>query len=295
MWYLHHEVIPATPRKYHVDRIRRYKLSVKPTREFWNVHHTQFAPFFAYDGGRCTTPVCGDFYHQYGFVVGCQFLPLLEGAYMSVTPTSRTCTPGTDECRLPVWLSLPGPCPTEGLHQMELAGNMVELDTNRGKSEECLRRMPGGHCKTPGPPTGAPDCTYTVEEAGEIMLDELSGITDYNDFWNASYLRCVGEKAAGLRTEPCVRNREYAGEFDAGYGTHFWDGRTDRAKCAERVATVQAKFAAKYPGMPGELEPLVCDFDMIYADEMTWPANHTGAPPSAWWDQRMRRKRRLRL
>merc|ERR1711933_472102 len=51
MWYLHNEVIPATPRKYHIDRIRRFKITVKNTHEFWNAHKRQFGAFVAYDAG----------------------------------------------------------------------------------------------------------------------------------------------------------------------------------------------------------------------------------------------------
>jgi len=286
LWYLHHEVIPATPRKYHIDRIRRHKIRYKATQEFWNVHHSDFAPFFAYDGGRCTTPECGNFYHQYGFLIGCQFVTLAEGAYMSAKPTTIACKPGSDQCRSPLWYSLPGPCPTMGLQQQDLKGNSERLDVNKGKSAECLGRMPGGRCRGGGPPTGAPDCTYSVEEAGEILLDELAGIKDYNEFWNTSYYQCQEDKRLGKTSEPCIRNREYDGEVDRGTGNSFWNGKLDKDRCHGRMEKARELFRKYYPDFP-DLETPLCDFDMIYKDEFTWPANHTGGVKSSWWDQRM--------
>mmetsp|Transcript_97589 Transcript_97589/g.254485 ORF Transcript_97589/g.254485 Transcript_97589/m.254485 type:complete len:480 (+) Transcript_97589:702-2141(+) len=287
LWYLHHEVVPATPRKYHIDRIRRYRVRSRPTREFWNVHHSNFGPFFAYDGGRCTTPNAGQHYHQYGFVIGCQFVPLAEGAYMADHQTTVACDYGTEQCKSPLWFAMPGPCPSMGLQQQDLKGNSVELDVSKGKSPDCLRRMPGGRCSNGGPPTGAPDCTYSVEEAGEIMLDELAGIQDYNDFWNVSFYRCqMLAASAGNRSEPCVRNTEYSGAIDKGIGNHFWDGRLDKANCSQRVKAAEALFRKHYPRQR-ILKPPVCDFDMVYKAEFTWPVNHTGAAQSDWWAQRM--------
>lgn len=283
LWYLHHEVIPATPRKYHIDRIRRYKLTLRTTQEFWNVHHTNFAPFFAYDGGRCTTPSCLEFYHQYGFLVGCQRLRLKEGAYMSKHDTNHYCEPGSDQCRAPLWFSLPGPCPHMGLHYLK--GNHITLDVNQGKSAECLKKMPGGLCK--GPPTGAPDCTYSIEDAGEILLDDLAGIDDYNDFWNLSYAKCHAEVRAKKREGPCIRNTEYSGKIDKGVGCSFWDGKLDKKKCMERTERAKKLFKDKFPEFPDSLDNPVCDFDMIYQDEFTWPVNHTGGVESNWWKDRM--------
>jgi len=292
LWYLHHEVIPATPRKYHIDRIRRYKITMRGTPEFWNVHHKTFAPFFAYDGGRCTTPACQEFYHQYGFLVGCQVLRLSEGAYVAPQQTTEWCEQGTDRCSAPLWFSLPGPCPHLGLHFLK--GNRASLDVNEGKTAECLARMPGGRCRGPGLPTGAPDCTYSIEDAGEILLDELAGIEDYNEFWNDSFKRCHArlrshhhEGVPPEEQKKCVRNMEYSGKLDEGVGNSFWNGRLDKEKCSARIRAAQALFKKHYPDLPESLGQPPCDFDMIYQDEFTWPVNHTGGVNSSWWAQEL--------
>jgi len=147
--------------------------------------------------------------------------------------------------------------------------------------------MPGGRCPDGGQPTGAPDCTYSVEEAGEIMLDDLAGIQDYNDFWNVSFYRCqVLAANAGNRTDLCMRNTEYSGAIDKGIGNQFWDGRLDKVKCSHRLKVAEALFRKHYPHQR-VLKPPVCDFDMVYKAEFTWPVNHTGAAQSEWWAQRM--------
>lgn len=115
--------------------------------------------------------------------------------------------------------------------------------------------MPGGRCKKA---TGKSDCTYSVEEAGHVLLDELLGISDY-----ASWCRDGHYK-------------EYDQRLDRGTGTHFWDGRQDATKCAARMAAVQALFKHHYPKLPEILHAPPCDFDMYYKGEFRWPVNHTG-------------------
>mmetsp|Transcript_66668 Transcript_66668/g.171637 ORF Transcript_66668/g.171637 Transcript_66668/m.171637 type:complete len:551 (+) Transcript_66668:54-1706(+) len=283
LWYLHREVVPATPRKYHIDRIKRFKISMLPTKEFWNVHHAMFGPFFSYDGGRCSNHQCGQTYHQYGFIVGCQLVDTNLAAYYAESQTTWTCEKGTDACRPPVWYSLPGECPEMGLTNNHIAGNKASLDVMSAKTPECVKRSPGGHCAKA---TGAPDCTYSIEDAGEIMLDELAGIPDYHEFWYGSFHKCEEQQAQGAFTGNCIPNKEYVGKTDKGVGCNFWNGRNDPHQCAARVQAAQALFKAKFPADPDLPEP-VCDFDTFYKDEFTWPVNHTGALHSDWWENRM--------
>jgi len=286
LWYIHNEVVTSTPRKYHIDRIKRFRITMKNTREFWNVHHRQFGPFLAYDAARCTTvydgqSTCDLTYNQYGFIVGCQPKDLGTcSGYLSPSQTVRSCRPGSDECRAPLWYALPGPCPSMGMTNLQIDANLASQDVNTYKTEDCKARNPGGRCSQP---TGAPDCTYSVEPAGEIFLDELADIPDYSYFWNASFALCWEARNLGRQTEPCVRQKEYDQELDAGVGCSFWDGRNDQEKGARRMQKAMDLFRRKYPEMPMTLPQPPCDFDLIYKDEFTWPVNHTGAIPSNWW------------
>eukprot|EP00932_Pfiesteria_piscicida_P016030 SRR837773.2974.p1 GENE.SRR837773.2974~~SRR837773.2974.p1 ORF type:complete len:506 (-),score=195.67 SRR837773.2974:13-1494(-) len=293
-WYLHNEVIVATPRKYKIDRIKRFKVTVKNTWEFWNVHKRQFGAFVAYDAGGCTTPICKDIYHQYGFIVGCQVQPLSVAGYLGRHQTNWQCRAGEDKCRAPIWYALPGPCPAKGMPNGDIDPNSDDLDVNKYKSADCIKRMPGGLCpKGTVEPTGAPDCTYTYEEAGEIFLDELVGLTpqyqDYNDFWNVSFTRCAKDVASHVLPagHVCRHNKEYSKEADAGVGTDFWDGIHDTEKCTARLDKARQLFKKNFPQFPEHLDEPACEFDMYYGDEFKWPINHTHSPHSEWWAQRM--------
>lgn len=273
LWYLHNEVVTSAPRKYGIDRIRRYQVTVKNPQEFWNVHRKQFGPFFAYDAGKCTTKdgaenICDKIYRQYGFLVGCQ--PVSPGKAAYLTPYMQP----------PMWYSLPGPCPSMGIPQNSIDANMASQNVDKYKTAECKYKMPGGLCDKA---TGAPECTYSVWPAGEILLDELSGIQDYQNFWNTSYEHCFKEVRLGQRQGPCVKNMEYHEGMDSGVGNHFWDRRLDPAKCAERVNAALYLFSTKFPGVPTSVPTPICDFDSLYQGEFTWPVNHTGAVPSAFW------------
>merc|ERR1712146_689236 len=73
--------------------------------------------------------------------------------------------------------------------------------------------MPGGHCEVVD---GTRHCTYHADHAGEIRLDDLSGILDeqqgvhtYEDWWKNSYEQCLSAVARGERAGPCAHNAEY--------------------------------------------------------------------------------------
>merc|ERR1712032_1282593 len=63
-----------------------------------------------------------------------------------------------------VWYSIPGPCP------------LFDYDV---KPPGCEAHEPGGMCDAP---TGARDCTYNVEEAGNVSIEELEGVGDIDTF-----------------------------------------------------------------------------------------------------------------
>merc|ERR1719361_2825162 len=97
--------------------------------------------------------------------------------------------------------------------------------------------------------TGAPDCTFSYVDAGEVFLDELAGIDDYDDFWNKSYTRCKAASAENHTVGPCAHNKEYVEALDKGIGTTFWDGKRDKAACARRVEAVERLFERRFPGL----------------------------------------------
>lgn len=288
MWYLHNEVVASTPRKYGIDRIRRFKVQVHNTQEFFNVHKRQFGPFFAFDAGKCTTKattadgesICDKTYHQYGFLVGCQTVSLENFRYLAPAPTTTACEPGSDACRAGLWFSLPGECPSMGIPQESIKANAALQNVDKYKTFNCRVRSPGGQCDQA---TGAPDCTYSVEEAGEVFLDDLAGIENYNFWWNASFTQCNKDLEAGIRADACEKHLEYSFELDRGVGTDFWDARGDEGRCLGRVQKALSLFTQKYSTMDARMDPPACDFDQFYEDEFTWPINHDGAGSSEYW------------
>lgn len=274
MWYLHNEVIVSTPRKYSIDRIRRYRVTLRNTQEFWNTHHRLFGAFLAFDAARCTTPICGDIFKQYGFIVGCQILPTNVAPYLGGSKTQVNGACKDPFCNAPVWYSLPGQCPTQGLRNNEIAGNKGTQDVMKSKEESCIKEQPGGRCDKV---TGSPDCTYSVEGAGEIMLDELVGIKDYEYFWSGSYVDCARELQEGSLKGPCPHNKEFDVASDKGVGCSFWDGKAEVSKAAARMKAVRDLFKKHYPEQPYSLEEPPCDFDMYYDGEFNWKRNHTNA------------------
>jgi hypothetical protein len=282
MWYLHNEIVGAPVRKYGIDRIRRYKVKMRPVVEFWNVHHTYFGPFMAYDMARCETPSCKEVYRAYGYMIGCQPVTAGRSGYEAreETMSEKACSDPEISCKSPIWYSLPGACPLKKIsrqaiydHQKDhgidnhVSHDMVANSTDEEKTDECRATEPGGRCE--GEPTGAPDCVYSVEDAGEISIDELAGTLPSFSEWfiNTSV------------------TREYSTHTDKGIGCSFWNGRDDKEKCMGRLTGAFAMFEQKH-GLDPDLregQPL-CDFDGWYDRDgefsdgkFAWKQNHTGA------------------
>jgi len=229
MYYLHNEVLGGQPRKYNTTRILRYKVTVKPTKEVFDSTNTQFGPFLAFDNGRCTSPTCAETFRKFGYNVGCQLLDPTLSAYASPFQTQRGCKP-TETCP-GVWFSLPGQCPTKDL-----------LD----KTQQCVEEEMGGACASV---TGEKICTYHYEHAGEVRMDELSGLDDSTRWWLPDKM---GRKKA-----------EYVKDLDGGVGTHFWDGKMNVSKGSERQRKVLDLFQKKYPQLPETYGQPPCDFTHV--------------------------------
>jgi len=194
LWYLHNEVVPYCPRKYDITRILRLKVTLR----------NPMMPYVAFDYGQCTMPHCGRLWREHGFAVGCQNV-----AYGADLDRGRAGLPGH-------WYSLPGPCPSQD---------------RKHKDASCRLAEPGGACRNL--PRNK-ECTYHVEHAGEVRLNELEGIEDYKAFCRAG-------------------NLEYSKVVDRGRNLSFWDGKTDLARCRWRYNTIMRAFRMKHPHKPDML------------------------------------------
>jgi len=204
--YLHDEVVITCPRLFKINRIIRYKVAMRVTHALFDKYRWQFGPFVAFNDGKCTVPDCPEIWEKYGYVVGCQ----KQGTTVAHYPDG-------------VWYSFPGPCPSQNFSH---------------KSSHCRQQEPGGHCATPD---GTRECSVHAEYAGQISLDDIAGIRNYNT-------RC----SQGLL--------EYDSQADRGNGTSFWNGKRDLASCAKRENLLLEHFKTKYPHMPSSLPEPECDW-----------------------------------
>merc|ERR1719201_230060 len=111
----------------------------------------------SYDAGMCTGPHRNGYssvgeWNQFGYVVGCGRI----GGWPHQDWKSGKTYPDA------IWYSLPGPCPSQPYYN---------------SSSKCKEEQPGGRCPPGVLPSGTGNCTYQYEEAGEIDIDELVGIT----------------------------------------------------------------------------------------------------------------------
>lgn len=222
LWYLHNEVVVTTPRQNGITRILRFKVTIKNTMELYEKFHSQFGPFVTFNRGQCMLEACDRIWRNFGFVVGCQTLNASVGNYLSFNRTREPCLT-SQQCNSPVVYSLPGSCPCHSYGE---------------KNAACIAKMPGGSC---GAVSGYRTCTFHVEAAGEIRVDELTGIQDYIEFI----------QGGGM---------EYDLLKDKGVGLTFWDGKYDKQKCAWRMDTLRMFFRNKYPNLPDMLPQPPCDF-----------------------------------
>lgn len=195
MWYLHNEVVKLCPRHYNISRVIRYNVTVFNPPSVYAMRQGQFGPFVAFDYGQCTVPNCPHLWEQYGYAVGCQKQDVTRWKYEDS-----------------FWYSLPGKCPSQKWSN---------------KSSECAAQELGGNCSQPN---GTQTCTWHAEQVGEVLVNDLSGISDLAAF-------C----AAG--------NVEYDENTDKGRGCSFWTQsldptavrfgkkrRTQRGHCCNRIS-----------------------------------------------------------
>lgn len=226
MWYLHNEVVwhdkgrSGTYFASPVTRILKFKVQMKATQPLLELG-MNFGVLNTFDSGQCTGPWACDNFQKAGFTVGCE---TWEPGAPSNFPHAQW--NGINHYKGSVWYSLPGPCPSEPYTK---------------KTAACSKEAPGGLCPPGAVPDGMWNCTYQLEKVGEITIDSLEGIQDYQSFILEG-------------------GREYNPETDKGVHTSFWNGLQDDAACARRVQVVEQKFKEKYPDQP-ELVAPPCDFN----------------------------------
>jgi len=219
MWYLHNEIVWHIPRRFHKTRIQRFKVQTRAPQPLFD-RGMNFGVRVAFDKGKCTGPFnCTQTWEHYGFNVGCNY----AGSFPTGQWANQVRYAGA------IWYSLPGECPDQHF-----------WDHNA----QCRERQPGGACPKGVTPTGQGNCTYSYEEAGEISINELEGITDYWGFIHRG-------------------GREYLRGRDTGWLNTFWNSKHDAEACAQRVEHAAMLFAKKYPGMvkDSDLPTPSCDFD----------------------------------
>jgi len=168
----------------------------------------QFSQYTQFDQGKCTLGNCDGILKKYGYAPGCQLTPnATYGGWSSA------------------WYSLPGRCPM--------------LQWNDPNKTNCMKHKPGGECKHPD---GDAHCTWKVEDAGSIILDELVGIADHDAFCKAG-------------------NYEYDDATDKGRGCSFFDNRWDNTANEGRMLQMLQLFRKKHPNMTSNLDlpDPVCD------------------------------------
>jgi len=229
LFYLHNEVVWHTTRHGTFSqavktRIKRYRVQVRATRPLFDLG-MNFGPLNEFDITVCTGPYGCDNFAEYGYTVGCETFNK-PGAAGEASNWPHPQFGRNNSYPDSMWWSLPGACPFLGLH---------------AKTEECKASQPGGRCPDGVVPTGTGDCTWNVVDAGEVSIDELEGISNFDDF-----------VARG--------GREYDPNTDKGVHMSFWDGKFNQTACAWRTDRLQKLFKDKYPEMPDLVSP-PCDFN----------------------------------
>lgn len=241
LWYLHNEIVPYcssdSHRKFGISRILRYKITMRATLRMQQNNMT-FGDRTAYDSGKNTGGWYGpgtqqQAYENYGYVVGCNILgdgpfplcPSKAGTLEHFCPISY----GPDAA----WYSLPGACPSKD---------------HKSETLLCKIQQPGGFCK--GIPSGKGNCTWTYEKAGEINIDELTGIS----------LRFKSHEE--FCQQDCLEYDKFR-THKGRCGINFWDDYKNASRSHWRMQMLDDAFKNKYPNMSSDAEmpPPKCNFD----------------------------------
>jgi hypothetical protein len=198
IWYLMNEVVtmytqgPRCPRKFNISKIHRFKVMTRATRELFS-ENLNMGARFSFDRGVCA----GRCFPQ-NMCTGKGDCDYHYGKYGYVVG----CNNFYDHSPFPEWDT-----PAKGgiWYSLPLAGR----------------------CNYP---TGAHNCTWSYEDAGEIDVKELEATTPGD------------------------------GNCCDGTCTGFWDDQLDEWRTTIRVQKAQEMFRLKYPTQPTVLGYPVCDF-----------------------------------
>lgn len=212
VWYLMNEVVTMytegtrCPRKTNISHLYRYKVRTRATKELHDLG-MNFGARFAYDFGMC----------------------------MGRCFSQNLCT-SADDCR--EHYDRYGFNP--GCNSFRDRYPFPDFDTPA--PDGIWYSLPfGGRCE--GKPTGESSCTWSVESAGAVSLEEIENTKP----WGGNC--CPADRCTG-----------------------FWDNQFDEGATKSRVNDILDIFAEKFPDMPRDLDTAPCDFkrEKWYADD-AWP------------------------
>eukprot|EP00913_Durusdinium_trenchii_P032049 g30016.t1 len=184
MFYLHNEVVDkegemrdasgARTTKFQVDRILRFKVTVKNSAALWKKFRSQFGQFIQFDYGQATFGMpdhvkkCNAIWSEFGYEVGCQANPTGISGYDDGYWTGSRRMWGRRLRKRP---------------EVDHIDRWRWSDPPRWRrTTQCIKEQPGGSC---GSPNGSFDCIWNVAEAGFVMLDDLVG-TDIKKLYEAA-------------------------------------------------------------------------------------------------------------
>jgi len=215
----------------------------------------QFAQFTQFDKAQCTLgappvhQVCKDMYKEFGYVVGCQIRAKEQFRYPDA-----------------YWYSAPGTCPQKDY--TEKSETIILKDWYKG-DDSCNDFAPGGSCKYTQldsehkTPDGTPFCTYAMEDAGEVTVDELVGMCQGRDCKNFKWFCEEGRIEYNCPTDG-HHNDPQTGQkcSDNGLALNFWKGYNDEGANQGRIQKLLDIFKRNYPdrGQYPDLQTPVCDF-----------------------------------
>lgn len=236
MWYLQNEIVWHKDGRYGtffstpVTRILKLRVQTRVTQPLFNLG-MNFGVMNTFDSGECTGPWDCDNFPKYGYTVGCE-------TWQKGAPSNFPHQQWDDlnHYHDAVWYSLPGSCPSH---------------TYKTKTKQCIQKAPGGECPEGVEPTGTWNCTYRLNQVGELSINALEGIKDYKTF--------IADGGV-----------EYDAKTDKGVHLSFWNGIKSDTACAKRVQIAEQKFKEKYPDQV-ELPGPTCDFNRFkfYPDRDT--------------------------